>query len=454
VSIFFRLPMSHLSMLTEQRPAKCLETHFFACVVGCACGAICAVILSSSPAVAMLSVASSTTSPITSQRLHQPAALAPRGPSSAPQATQVVTMGPTLDAPSSSHGAAFQANTFLTVLGMALSAGVGFIIGSLRRSSSTPPIARRVEPATYCMAAAAAATSLEVGQFSILGSVRKQNEDRCDAGPVGPGTQFLAVFDGHGGNAVSEWLQKELRPRLERTFDPARPESSLNRAFLSADRAILQPARMMFGIPGERGFGGAQCGSTAAVAIVYEHQGVRRLAVGNVGDARCLIIKADGRVTQLTVDHVPDSEDERLRIESKNPNPKMPLVRFVGETWRVGGLLALSRAFGDAYLKSTGQFEGVSFNNSDYESGFGVIAEPDTAVVDLQPDDLYVILSSDGLYANENRGGGGGFENDQLGPFVLQSADKPLSAIAEALCREAQRRGSTDDISVVLYKLN
>lgn len=48
---------------------------------------------------------------------------------------------------------------------------------------------------------------------------------------------------------------------------------------------------------------------------------------------------------------MPDREQERIRIESMNPNPKMPLVRFQGGTWRVGGLLALSRAFGDAYLK-------------------------------------------------------------------------------------------------------
>lgn len=40
-----------------------------------------------------------------------------------------------------------------------------------------------------------------------------------------------------------------------------------------------------------------------------------------------------------------------MRIESQNPNPKNPMVRYVGGTWRVGGLLALSRAFGDAYLK-------------------------------------------------------------------------------------------------------
>jgi hypothetical protein len=57
--------------------------------------------------------------------------------------------------------------------------------------------------------------------------------------------------------------------------------------------------------------------------------------------------------------HIPHSpsgprESERKRIEAQNPNPKNPMVRYVGGTWRVGGLLALSRAFGDAYLKGEG----------------------------------------------------------------------------------------------------
>ena len=77
------------------------------------------------------------------------------------------------------------------------------------------------------------------------------------------------------------------------------------------------------------------------------------------------------------------SEEERLRIEDKNPNPKMPLVRYVEGTWRVGGILALSRAFGDAYMKSSLQFEGMRASSDNYSSGFGVIAEPDTYLTDI-----------------------------------------------------------------------
>ena len=118
--------------------------------------------------------------------------------------------------------------------------------------------------------------------------------------------------------------------------------------------------------------------------------GKRQLLSANAGDARVILARGSDGV-QLSEDHVPDVEEERKRIERwaahcdaaepegkrgdeasmtlwltririmpcrTNPNPKMPLVRFVGNTWRVGGVLALSRAFGDAYLKGSAQFEG------------------------------------------------------------------------------------------------
>jgi len=96
----------------------------------------------------------------------------------------------------------------------------------------------------------------------------------------------------------------------------------------------------------------------------------------NAGDAR-VILGRKGSAIQLSEDHVPDSEDERQRIEAQNPNPRMPLVRYVGGTWRVGGLLALSRAFGDAYLKGTGQFEGIQAGGDGYSSDGRIIAHKD-----------------------------------------------------------------------------
>lgn len=58
-------------------------------------------------------------------------------------------------------------------------------------------------------------------------------------------------------------------------------------------------------------------------------------------------------------------------------------MRYVGGTWRVGGLLALSRAFGDAYLKGSLRFEGVTAGGDGYSSGFGLVAVPYTTLTPL-----------------------------------------------------------------------
>ena len=180
---------------------------------------------------------------------------------------------------------------------------------------------------------------------------------------------YAGVFDGHGGSAVSEWLTENLESYLVRRWplskggsgsggrgaggSSATVEAALTDAFLAADRKLLQPKAGFFGV-GERGVGGSKCGSTAALVVLFpESDGSTSLAAANVGDARVVLCRS-GKAVQLTTDHVPDSEDERLRIERMNPNPKLPLVRFVGGTWRVGGLLALSRAFGDSFMKGTG----------------------------------------------------------------------------------------------------
>lgn len=63
-----------------------------------------------------------------------------------------------------------------------------------------------------------------------------------------------------------------------------------------------------------------------------------------MGDSRAVLSKG-GKAVALSVDHKPNRLDERRRIENAGG-----VVVWAG-TWRVGGVLAVSRAFGDRMLK-------------------------------------------------------------------------------------------------------
>ena len=285
---------------------------------------------------------------------------------------------------------------------------------------------------------------------------------------------YFGVYDGHGGNATAQWLATSLGPMLAKRFQPARAADSVTDVFLAADEELLAPQGFM-GM-GARGIGGPKCGSTGLVALLCGDT----LTCANVGDARALLVSraASEEPQQLSVDHVPDNEQERYRIEVRprlrgpaalrssdsppalqltNPNRKKPLVVFVGDTWRVGGLLALSRAFGDAYMKASGQFEGYGTAEDDYRSGFGVIAKPHVATVQrAAAEETFLVLSSDGLYANEVRGGGGGLTNAQVGDLVRKlpaaASAAQLTAMAQELAEGAVAGGSTDDVTVLIVR--
>jgi len=207
------------------------------------------------------------------------------------------------------------------------------------------------------------------------------------------------------------------------------------------------------GMVGERGVGGSKCGATGAMVFLYDKGGVPHLASANVGDARILAVKKGGEVEELFFEHVPDNEDERNRIESYNPNPRMPLVRYVGGTWRVGGLLALSRAFGDAYLKSSLQFEGVPLGSDGYSSGFGVIAEPFVTDQPLTKDCTHIVVASDGLFNEVQRGGGGGMTSEEVGAACAAQGATSCTDLCAQMIERAVKSGSTDDITVCVLKL-
>jgi len=154
-------------------------------------------------------------------------------------------------------------------------------------------------------------------------------------------------------------------------------------------------------------------GSTASTAVlVGDH-----LYVANVGDSRAVISRA-GKAIALSEDHKPNRSDERKRIESAGG-----IVMWAG-TWRVGGVLAMSRAFGNRLLK---QF---------------VIAEPEIQEQEINDELEFLIIASDGLWDV--------VPNEDV--VSLVKMEEEPEAAARKLIETAFARGSGDNITCIVVK--
>ena len=204
-------------------------------------------------------------------------------------------------------------------------------------------------------------------------------------------------------------------------------------------------------------------GCTAAVALVL---GDERLLVAHVGDSRAVLVEpassSDDDETRkkrgggsgsggkksgehssstatlppftaraLSTDHKPNRPDERARIEAAGG-----AVLWAG-TWRVGGVLAVSRAFGDSALKLTS----------------GVVADPDvreeklkrcpsaSSFASFAP---LLILATDGIWD--------ALSTDEAASIALAHSGD-LEAAARALTTAAWEQGSPDNATAVVVRL-
>lgn len=216
---------------------------------------------------------------------------------------------------------------------------------------------------------------------------------------------YFAVFDGHGGARVSKFaasrLQELITAHLNNEDDPA---EALDLAFRQLDSEWLAVANRM----------GYDDGSTGVAALLVDDV----LYVANVGDSRA-VVSCNGIAVDMSHDHKPVREDEKRRIEALGG-------RIVHHgTWRVEGVLAVSRAFGDRRLKKY------------------VSAAPEIMTRRITPSDRYLILASDGVWDAFS---------SQTAVDIIGGATSVVDA-ANRLTAAAYKRGSTDNITSLVIDL-
>ncbi|KAG0585039.1 hypothetical protein KC19_3G252900 [Ceratodon purpureus] len=272
------------------------------------------------------------------------------------------------------------------------------------------------------------------------GRVNMEDTYTIELDSTGKEPAFFGVYDGHGGSAVSEMLKTTVWPIYKKKLSDPDVVRATRAAYLEIDQLTLMQPKGLFGALRERGLGGSKCGATAATSVLIpKPDGSKVLVTANVGDARVILVRG-GQAIQLTFDHKPDVKEERDRIEAKNPTPRKPLVQNVGGTWRVGGLLALSRAFGDVYLK-----DWTDNKQDGARGGFGLTAEPHISVETLTPDDQMIILGTDGLWE---------LGNQEVVDICLAAGDSASPEdILKTLFKVAVEKGVTDDLAGIIIKL-
>ncbi|KAG0470699.1 hypothetical protein HPP92_017399 [Vanilla planifolia] len=238
------------------------------------------------------------------------------------------------------------------------------------------------------------------GKRSSMEDFYETRVDGIDGEIIG----LFGVFDGHGGARAAEYVKQNLFSNLiKHPKFISDTKSAIAETYNHTDSEFLRLENNQ----------GRDAGSTASTAILVGD----RLFVANVGDSRAVICRG-GKAVAVSRDHKPDRTDERQRIEDAGG-----FVMWAG-TWRVGGVLAVSRAFGDRLLKQY------------------VVADPEIQEEVVDGSLEFLILASDGLWD---------VVSNEESVAMVKPIEEPEQA-AKALLQEASRRGSADNITCVVVR--
>lgn len=249
----------------------------------------------------------------------------------------------------------------------------------------------------------------------------------------GRNLSFMAgIFDGHGGRNCADFIQKELPLQIIKELsdfntvtDQQIIASALSLAFQKTDLMLLAQAKKKKW----------NDGSCAAIALILDNI----LYAANVGDSRIVLGHKDGSHKELSQDHKPNLTLEKKRILQAGGY----VSYFMNDVPRVYEILAVSRAFGDRRFKMPSVKKYLTRKATD---DF-VIATPDIKMHTLSSNDAFIIIACDGVWDALSSE-----QATKIVTKVLQETNNP-DAAAKKLGEMALKRGSTDNVSVVVYTL-
>mmetsp|Transcript_7276 Transcript_7276/g.9501 ORF Transcript_7276/g.9501 Transcript_7276/m.9501 type:complete len:330 (+) Transcript_7276:248-1237(+) len=237
---------------------------------------------------------------------------------------------------------------------------------------------------------------------------------------------FFGVFDGHGGDLAAIFAAKHVLTFIENSeafddidenLDPEILARAMMEGFIDCDEDMKE-------IPVCRS-GQDFSGSTGVACFITPDY----VVVANTGDSRLAICK-DSKVAFASMDHKPNDERERQRVENAGG--------IIADD-RVNGDLASARSFGDFRYK-------LDPNLPPSQQQITVL--PDCTILDRSPEDEFIIVACDGIWDV--------MSNLEATRYVLTALKMGLSLAktAEMVLDECLRKSSGDNMSIMIIGLD
>ena len=247
-------------------------------------------------------------------------------------------------------------------------------------------------------------------------SFRNYMEDRFSILTSFPNEQckaLFAIFDGHGGSSVSQFLCQNFIStflKISQKFEVKNYEKIFQKCFITLDEDIRK-------IPGSN-----QMGSTATVILITKETdqilGSQKIIYcANIGDTNCeLFGKSDCK--RISYEHRCSDSMEEKRIKKINGS----IING-----RVGGVIAVTRSFGDFEMKE-----------------LGVISEPNINKVSVNFNEKYfLIMATDGVWD---------FISDEDTFFSTMNNNDSMD-VCKDIVNKAKENGSTDNMTCMVINL-
>ena len=230
---------------------------------------------------------------------------------------------------------------------------------------------------------------------------------------------LFGIFDGHSGSEVASFLStnfaKFLSNELSKIKSTENHEednnnyiSCIKNTFELIDENIKNNKNIKDDV-----------GSTGTIIFFYKDKNLSKkiLICANVGDSKGYLIKKNN-IIQITKDHDCKDKDEVDRVKKGGG------LVFQG---RVFGTLMLTRSFGDKEMKK-----------------YGLIATPDYFSEEINEDDLYVVIASDGVWDVISQ------------EDILEMSKNNMSSeeFSKIIIKTAKKKETRDNVSCIVVKLN